>query len=113
MADTVKFPFGAADALSLTATGAQALTIDNDMTIVDGVTVEATGNRTINLTVSSLIAAGARIFFKLKTNGTETTAFGTTMSGATITGVAGKTKCVEFVYDGTNFVEAGTPVQID
>lgn len=113
MADKVRYPFGAADALSLTATGAQALSIDNQMTVVDGVTTEATGNRTINLTVNSLVKAGARIFCKLKTNGTETTAFGTTMSGATITGVAGKTKCVEFVYDGTNFVEAGTPVQID
>jgi hypothetical protein len=113
MADKVRYPFGAADALSLTATGAQALSIDNQMTVVDGVTTEASGNRTINLTVNSLVKAGARILFKLKTNGTETTAFGTTMSGATLTGAAGKTKNVEFVYDGTNFVEAGTPVQID
>lgn len=110
---TVRFPFGTADELSLTATGAQALTIDNDMTIVDGVTTEATGNRTLNLTIDDQVKAGARIFVKSKTNGTETTIFGTSMSGATITGVAGKTKCVEFVYDGTNFVEAGTPVQID
>jgi hypothetical protein len=113
MADKVRYPFGAADALSLTATGAQALSIDNQMTIVDGVTTEASGNRTINLTVNSLVKAGAIIFIKLKTNGTETTAFGTTMSGATLTGAAGKTKTVVFVYDGTNFVESGTPVQID
>lgn len=113
MADKVKYPFGAADTLSLSATGAQALTIDNQMTVIDGVTTVATGNRTINLTINSLVKTGARIFLKLKTTGTETTIFGTGMSGATITGVAGKTKTVEFVYDGTNFVEAGTPVQID
>ncbi|MFA7466964.1 MAG: hypothetical protein WCY82_01705 [Desulfotomaculaceae bacterium] len=111
--ELIKWPFGDASTLALTATGAQALTVYNEMTIVDGVTTKATGNRTINLTISDSVKAGARIFCKLKTNGTETTEFGTGMSGATITGVAGKTKTVEFVYDGTNFVEAGTPVQID
>ncbi len=109
----IAFPFGPADVKTLSATGAQALTIDNDMTIIDGVTTEATGNRTINCTIDEEVKVGARIFLKSKTNGTETTIFGTGMSGATITGVAGKTKCVELVYDGTNFVEAGTPVQID
>lgn len=113
MADKVKYPFGAADTLSLSATGAQALTIDNQMTVIDGVTTVATGNRTINLTINSLVKTGARIFLKLKTTGTETTVFGTGMSGATITGVGGKTKTVECVYDGTNFVMAGTAIQID
>lgn len=110
---TVRFPFGAADELTLTATGAQALTIDNDMTIVDGVTTEATGNRTLNLTIDDQVRAGARLFVKSKTNATETTIFGTNITGATITGVAGKTKCVEFIYDGSAFIEAGTPIQID
>ena len=113
MAEKIRFPFADADIVALTATGAQALKIVNDMTIVDGVTTEATGNRTLNLTIDPLVTVGARIFIKSKTNGTETTIFGTGMSGATITGVAGKTKCVEFVYDGSKFVEAGTPVQID
>jgi hypothetical protein len=113
MTQIVKYPFGPATEVALTATGAQAIAVDNDLTIVDGVTVEATGNRTLNLTVDPSVNAGARMFVKSKTNGTETTIFGTTMQGATITGAAGKTKCVEFIYDGTNFVEAGTPVQID
>jgi hypothetical protein len=109
----VRFPFDNASAASLTATGAQAISIVDDMTIIDGVTVEATGNRTINLTIDDEVIVGARILLRLKTNGTETTAFGTGMQGATLTGAAGKTKNVEFVYNGTNFVEAGTPVQID
>jgi hypothetical protein len=113
MGQKIKFPFGPADTKTLSATGAQALTIDNMLTIVDGVTTQATGNRTLNLTVDANLEAGARMFVKSKTAATETTIFGTTMQGATITGVAGKTKTVEFVYDGTNFVEAGTPVQID
>lgn len=114
MPQIIKWPFGPASVVTLTATGAQAIAIANDMTIVDGVTVQATGNRTLNLTVeANSVNAGARLFVKSKTAATETTIFGTTMQGATVTGEAGKTKCVEFVFDGTNFVEAGTPVQID
>lgn len=113
MAEKIRFPFADADVVALSATGAQAIAVVNDMTIVDGVTTEATGNRTLNLAIDPLVTIGARLFLKSKTNGTETTIFGTGMSGATITGVAGKTKCVEFVYDGIKFVEAGTPVQID
>ena len=109
----VKWPFGDANTLTLSATGAQALTIDNDFTIVDGVTTQATGNRTLNLTIDSEVGAGAMLFIKAKTQGTETTIFGTGMSGATLTGAAGKTKTIFCVYDGTNFVEAATPVQID
>lgn len=113
MAQIIKWPFGPATLVALTAAGAQAIAIANDLTIVDGVTVEATGNRTLNLTVDASVNPGSRMLVKSKTNGAETTIFGTTMQGTTVVGVAGKTKCVEFIYDGTNFVEAGTPVQID
>lgn len=109
----VKFPFGVATTEVMAATGTTAITIENNLTIVDGVTNAASENRTINLTIASDITSGARLFVKLKTAGTETTTFGTGMSGATLTGGAGKTKCVEFIYDGSKFVEAGTPVQID
>lgn len=109
----IKWPFGAAETIALTATGAQALTVTNNMTIVNGVTTAATGNRTLNLTIAATVTAGARMFVKSKTAATETTIFGTGMSGATITGVAGKTKTVEFIYDGNNFVMAGTAIQID
>lgn len=113
MAEKIRFPFADADVVALSATGAQAISISNDMTIVDGVTTQATGNRTINLTIDPLVTIGARLFIKSKTAATETTIFGTGMVGATITGVAGKTKCTEFVYDGANFVNANTPIQID
>lgn len=109
----VKWPFGPASEVALTATGAQALTIENDLTIVDGVTVEATGNRTLNLTIDSNLNAGARLLIKSKTNDTETLIFGTGITGVTIDGVAGKTNVVEAVYDGTKFIVAATYVQID
>lgn len=105
MADQIiKWPFGEAETIALTATGAQALTVRNNMTIVDGVAVQATGNRTLNLTIAASVTAGALMLVKSKTAATETTAFGTGMQGATITGVAGTTVVAYFVYDGTSFV---------
>ena len=35
------------------------------------------------------------------------------MKGETIIGVSGKTKVVEYVYDGTNFIQTAAAVQID
>jgi len=114
MADQIiKYPFGPATEVALTADGAQAITVKNDLTIVDGVTVPATGNRTVNLTIDENLKAGARIVFLLKTAATETTIFGTNITGATITGVAGKTKTVEAVFNGTGFDVIGTAGQID
>ena len=109
----VKYPFGEASELSLSATGAQALEINNAMTVVDGASIAATGARTINLAVSESVALGDRILFKLKTAATQETDFGTGITGASITGVEGKTKTVEAVFDGSNFVVSGAPVQID
>lgn len=107
------YPFAIATTEVMTATGAQAFTIANNMTIIDGVTTQATGNRTINLTIDDEINAGAKLLVKSKTNGTETTIFGTLINSATITGVAGKTFCQEFTFDGTNFLPTGLSVQID
>lgn len=112
-AQIVKWPFGPASEVALTATGAQALSIHNDLTIVDGAGVEATGNRTLNLTIDANLNAGARLVVKSKTAATQTTICGTGITGPTITGVAGKTKVFEAVYDGNAFVAIGTAVQID
>lgn len=109
----IRAPFGVASTSTLSATGAQAITIDNQCTIIDGETTEATGNRTINLTIDSEVLAGARILVKSKTNGTETTIFGTSITSVTVTGVAGKIKTQSFTYDGTAFLPDGTAVQID
>ena len=109
----IRHPFGQADNVALTAAGAQAITIDGDVTILDGVTVEATSNRTLNITVNSEIKAGAKIFLKTKTNGTETNIYGTGIIAPTLTGVAGKTFTHAFTYDGVNFLPDGTAVKID
>ena len=109
----VKYGFGAAEVIALTATGAQAVTVINDLTVLDGQTVQATAARTINVTLGDDLNIGARIIVVSKTAATETTVFGTGITGATITGVTGKTFVTEFVYNGTAFLNTGTPVQID
>ena len=109
----IRHPFGAADTKTMTATGDQNFTIDDDLTIIDGVTTEATGNRTINLTIDSEVKAGAVVLVRSKTNGTQTTIFGTGITSATITGVAGKTINQAFMYDGSAFVAMGADQQID
>lgn len=109
----IKSPFGAAEVIALSATGAQAVTIKNQATILDGVTTQATGNRTINLTINEFVTKGAIIVAKVKTAATETTTMGTGITGPVMTGVAGKTKTALFVYDGTAFIQAGAEVQLD
>lgn len=104
---------GVATEVELSATGAQAITITAQHTLLDGYTVEATGNRTLNLTVDSEVKIGAVITVMSKTNGTETTIGGTSMTASTVTGVAGKTKCWQLVYDGTTFKAVSAAVQID
>lgn len=112
MAD-IKYPFGDAETATLTATGAQEISVVDLFTIVDGVTTQATGNRTINLTIDGSVKKGATLVSFSKTAGTETTTFGTGMVGVTITGVAGKTFSTSFTYDGTSFKQTGASVQID
>ena len=110
----IKSPFGAVPIIALTATGAQAVTVENGgKTLIDGVTVSATGSRTINLSIDAEMEVGAEIVVQVKTDGTETTTFGTGITGPVITGVAGKTKNQVFVYNGSAFVATGASVQID
>ncbi len=111
--EKVAWPFDNAEKIALTATGAQAVEVVDNVTIIDGVTVPATGNRTINVTPGRDLSTGAMLMALLKTAATETTTFGTSITGAVITGVAGKTKTVLFVYDGSGFVQVGDSAQID
>jgi hypothetical protein len=109
----VRHPFGDTVTEALTATGTQAISINEAVTFIDGVTVEATGNRTIDLTIADDIETGSIIYVSNKTNGTETLTFGTGITSTVITGVAGKTINQAFVYNGTAFVATGASIQID
>lgn len=111
--DIIKWPTGPATVTALTATGVQAITIENSSTILDGVAIQATGDRTINLTVDSEIQPGAKLQLRTKSNATEDNIFGTGITAVTFAGVAGKTFSISFTYDGSTFTPDGKEVQID
>lgn len=113
MTTYLSYPFGDMATATLTGDGSQAITISENVTYIDGVTTKATGNRTLVLTISSEIKAGAMIHLASKTNGTETTIFSTGFTATTITGEAGKIYTESFYYNGTVFYPVGTAVKVD
>ena len=113
MATTIiNAPFGASDTLTIAATGTTAATISNATTTVTSLTT-LTGNATLDLTLDANLKAGARLNIKVKTTATETFTFGTGIDAPVVTGVAGKTWCQSFWYDGTIFLPSGAKIQID
>lgn len=109
----VRWPFGAASVEVMKATGSTEIEVVNTLTIVDGVSVAATGNRTLKAAIDADLEVGARIVVKSKTTAAETLTPGTGMKGEVITGEAGKTALAEYVYDGTAFVQTGKSILID
>ena len=116
MADStvlVRRPFGDAPVISLTATGTQDITVEASGTEIDGVTVEATANRTINITAGEFLQVGDLVHVRLQTNGTETTTFGTGVTAPTITGVASNIFTLVLRYNGTAFEQLGAAQNIN
>lgn len=109
----VRWPFGAASVEVMTEKGNNEITVVNTLTIVDGVSVAATADRTLKVTADSELEIGARLIVKSKTTATEKLTPGTGMKGEVITGVAGKTMVAEFIYDGSAFIQSGKSIQID
>lgn len=107
----ISWPFGNADLQQPAYAATLAVTITDQFTVLDPAIL--TGNMTINLTLDQGIRAGAIIFAEITATGTEVTTFGTGFSSPTLTGVAGKTKCMWFVYDGTSFKPSAAGYQID
>jgi hypothetical protein len=108
---TVSYPFGNADVLQPAYAATLPVTIDNQFTILDPAIL--TGNMTINLTIDENVRAGAQLFVELTATATEVTTFGTGFTAPTVTGVAGKTKCAMFIYDGVTFKPTAVAFQID
>lgn len=109
----VKWPFGAATLLEMAASGSQDFDIVNNLTIIDGSSVVATADRTLNLTADPDLVPGARVIVKTASTATEKLDPGSGVKGEAITGVAGKTFVVEYVYDGLGFVQTAKSIQID
>ena len=109
----IKSPFGSADTAVLLATGTTTIAISNNQTLIDGATVPLTGNAVINLALDSRLMLGAEIDLKVATTGITTVTFGTGFICPLITGVAGKTFCASFYYDGSKFLPKSAPYQIN
>jgi len=107
----VSWPFGGADLKQPAYSATLAVTITEHFTILDPAIL--TGAMTINLTIDSKVAVGSLLFCEITATATEVTTFGTGFTAPTVTGVAGKTKCIMFVYDGTTFKPTAVAFQID
>jgi hypothetical protein len=111
MSNTIKFPFGNAETIALTATGDQAVTVTNPYTIIDGDTVKSTGHRTLNLTLDAKLQVGALLKVKIQYGGAHNFIFGTKITHETMTGLADTNKIeYDFIFDGTNFVKLVTAI---
>jgi hypothetical protein len=108
----VKWPFGAASVEVMNEKSNTEITVVNTLTIVDGVSTSATGNRTLKITADADLEVGARLVVKSKTTAAETLTPGVGMKGEVIEGQAGKTAVAEYVYDGTAFVQTGKSILI-
>lgn len=109
---TIKSPFGAIATASISADASNdAITITSNETFITTATL--TSNATLDLTIGSEVPAGAKLYVKCTTNGTETFAFGTGIDAPTVTGSAGKTWTQGFIYNGTAFYPMGEKIQID
>jgi len=112
--NTIKYPWGAANTVSLTATGNQVVNCINNVTIVDGVTTQATTSHTIGFTFDAQLMSGARVFLKYKTSGTDTLYFtGGGITNAAINGTATKIWCQSYTYDGTQLWPDGAAVKVN
>lgn len=107
----VAWPAGGVDIQTPAYAATIPITIADQFTIINPAIL--TGALTINLTITPTVRAGAVIQTLIKTTATEVFTAGTGFTGPTQTGVAGKTKSALWIYDGTTFKMAGTPVQID
>jgi hypothetical protein len=106
-----RWPFAKADVQTPAFAATLAVTIADTKTILNPAIL--TGAMTINLTIDSEVQAGAELVCIIKTTATEVTTFGTGFTAPTVTGVAGKNKVCNFVYDGTTFKPTAVAFQID
>jgi len=108
----INYPLGAAQTLTLLATGNSALTTNGNYMVTNLPTL--TGNATLTLTVDATqTPIGSVLFVNVKTTATETFTFAGSIVAPVVTGVAGKTWSQGFIYNGTNFLPMGAKIQVD
>ena len=111
--DGINFPFGEATTSTLAplATGAAAVTIQDNFTFVSLGTFSAA--TTLTITAHAEIRVGARVLVQGLVDGTNRVlSFAGDAMAAATTFTASKTRTVELIWNGSKFVGVGT-MQID
>jgi hypothetical protein len=107
----VKHPFGGVSTVALTAGGTQAVTINNQLTLIDGETVKQTTARTLNLTIGADVKPGAIIHLAVECNdataGNRNFTFGNGITADVVQPVNAKELRMSFIYNGTAFIPMG------
>ena len=108
-ANAQRYPFGAATSTTLTSATTIALAeITNDLTIY---TLATDTTTTISAaSIDDNLRSGARLIFVLTESSAnaDTVNWGTTLTGTYDALPSGKTKIVEFIYNGTTFYKVST-----
>lgn len=110
--DTIRYPFGSATSLTPSYDDTLAVSVTNTFVYIKPATL--TGNTRIDLTIASDIKVGAFLMVEMTSDTTgRNTVFGNGFTCPTLSGTASKTKAVLFVFNGTSYIPAGTPYQIN
>jgi hypothetical protein len=114
MTQYVNHPFGAIQTATLTASGNQAISINAQVTYIDGTTTGSTGGRTLILTIGSEVKAGAMIHLAAAaTSGAGNLVFSTGFTATTHLQANGKTHTQSFFYNGTTFYPMAEITQVN
>lgn len=111
----VNYPFGAADFSTLTVDNdTLSPTIKNQVTYLTGSDTLIANTIIMGTNISSKLKAGALLYLRLKSGvvARSVTPNSTKFTGVAVSGVASKTKLIQFVYDGSKFVYVSS-FQID
>lgn len=107
MAQTIKYPFGAATKAAVTSGATMALTVDNPVTYATISEMAAAG--TLNLTVNEEMPVGAILYVRVSADSTNRTlTLGTGMTANAFTVTASKAFLLTYVFDGSKYIAQST-----
>lgn len=97
---------------SFTSASSVSIEVHDTVNVITGTASDSTV--TFSLASASTPQPGDEVIFKVTDGGgANTLSFGSGFTASNITLTANKTQVVPFIYDGSNFVQSGSSVQID
>ena len=107
----VRWPFGEAKKLAPAYAAELEVETNNSLVIIQP--EQITGPMEITLNAANDQLPGDRVIVITNTSGTQAVSFAGDVTAPNITGVAGKTKVTELIFDGVEYKATGAPYQID